>query len=289
MIARLSAYNQLGLHVDVTLIGLGSIGTPLLTQLTYLQRALDQTSGRQLTVTAIDNRVITAREMERAYLPAHLLGQPLAAALVSRVNLACGLNWRGQTQLRSGGAASTPGYGPKRMHVVISAVDSAAERLEISRLLRQTVSAELWLDLGHQGQQGQAVLGWTAPAWKTAGSAPDRPLPTVDALLGSALKAAAEEQAADAGHGAGADTDATDERCADLLAVLGARLLWSALQPEHLTHHAYFVDLAQGAVNSQRVPPLPPPPAKAKPKRATKRAAGKGKTPRGRQAPAATA
>lgn len=250
----LAIHNAQNPNVQLALFGLGQLGGQFLTQLVYLANALQGLMGRQLNVTAYDSRLVDEGLLKSHRLPPHLLGQPLATSLIRQVNLASGQTWQGFSVLRDSPFNSKRTDGILPLNVAVSAFDSLEERQRMVQWLHRA-EPKLWLDLGMDDFGAQAVLGRI----RRYSSQKKNPIPTLNELYPDLFPPVDSinhrEPQGLSPHLPSSPPGPLVNLHADLTAILGARLLWEALQPRLLTHHGYFINLNTGQVNSLTLPP----------------------------------
>lgn len=248
----LAIHNAQNPDVQLALFGLGQLGGQFLTQLVYLANALQGLMGRQLNVTAYDSRLVDEALLESHRLPPHLLGQPLATSLIRQVNLASGQTWQGYSVLQGSPFSFKRTDGILPLNVVVSALDSLEERQRLVQWLHRA-EPKLWLDLGMDDFGAQAVLGQPRHYSRNK----KNPIPTLSELYPDLFPDLNNSDLYKPQPLHLQPTSPPDPRVnmhADLTAILGARLLWDALQPRLLTHHGYFINLNTGQVNSLALP-----------------------------------
>lgn len=145
--------------VKVFLVGGGGNGSQVLSGLARLHlslRSLGHPGG--LDVTMFDPDTVSESNIGRQLFYQTDVGLNKATVLVHRVNVAFGLNWKSypirfDRTLPGNDRISSP-------DIIISCVDSAESRREISTVLDGAGSSHLyWLDLGNDTCTGQVVLG----------------------------------------------------------------------------------------------------------------------------------
>lgn len=247
----LAIHNAQNPNVQVALFGLGQLGGQFLTQLVYLANALQGLMGRELSVTAYDTRTVDEALLCSHRLPQHLLGQPLATSLIRQVNLASGQTWQGFSTLQRFPFDQRRTDGILPLTVAVSAFDSLKDRQRMAQWVKRS-EPKLWLDLGMDDFGAQAILGRT----RNFSRNPENLLPTLDQLYPDLFP----DEKITRGVPEILPTQPTSpanplvNMHADLTAILGARLLWEALQPRLLTHHGYFINLNTGQINSLALP-----------------------------------
>lgn len=141
----------LGSQVRVALIGCGGNGSEALDILSQFDGALKALGHSGLHVTAYDGSVVREPNLVRQRFWPHDIGQYKSVALVTRYNIALGLNWEAVPE------HYVPRTDTNRFDLIISAVDLPSVRVAIADS-GKTYSM-VWLDMGNAEQHGQAVLG----------------------------------------------------------------------------------------------------------------------------------
>lgn len=140
-------------RVSVLLIGAGGNGSAMLAGLARLHVAmveLGHPGGLDVTLADPD-RVSESNVGRQMFSPADV-GRLKCEALISRVNLFYGLNWKAVPQAIGERHHHTP-----HADLVITCTDTARSRREIAKNFRN--SSAFWLDLGNEARHGQVVLG----------------------------------------------------------------------------------------------------------------------------------
>jgi len=143
-------------RVKVCLVGVGGSGSQVLSGLARLHlslRSLGHPGG--LDVTVFDADTVSTSNVGRQLFYQTDVGLNKAVVLVHRVNIAFGLNWVAMPE-RFGRGMAARITAPD---ILISCVDTAAARREISEVLDGVHQHTYWLDLGNSAYKGQVVLG----------------------------------------------------------------------------------------------------------------------------------
>lgn len=144
--------------VKVYLVGVGGSGSQVLSGLARLHlslRSLGHPGG--LEVTVFDADTVSTSNVGRQLFYQTDVGLNKAVVLVHRVNIAFGLNWVAKPERFGRGMAA----GISAPDILISCVDTATARREISEVLDGGYRHAYWLDLGNSANTGQVVLGET--------------------------------------------------------------------------------------------------------------------------------
>lgn len=141
--------------VPVHLIGCGGSGSLMLLRLARMDRALRAVGHAGLRIVVYDPDVVSDANVGRqAFYPSDV-GSNKAEVLVFRLNAYLGTSYEARAttfhDVADRYAAS---------FVAVSCVDTARARRDIGAVFeKKHVESILWLDLGNDLQQGQAVLG----------------------------------------------------------------------------------------------------------------------------------
>ena len=145
-------------RVRVYLVGAGGNGSQMLSGLARLHMALVKLGHPGgLHVTLYDGDLVSESNVGRQLFYPGDIGTPKAHALINRVNLAYGLDWRARAEMF--------GFDSDRNRhlaadIIITCVDTAAARREVNELLESTYTKPAyWLDLGNHQRDGQVILG----------------------------------------------------------------------------------------------------------------------------------
>lgn len=230
--------NAIGVH----LIGAGGTGSTLLTALARMNYALLQTGHCGLQVTLYDDDMVSEANLGRQLFADSELGMNKAVALINRVNLFFGTNWKAQGrryEQHSGNLAN----------ITLCCVDSVASRRSICERLAH-FCADLHyrdrplylLDFGNGRYSGQVLLSTigeiTQPEsekFETVAAMgnvfetfPDIQGQKDDGLSSCSLAQALQQQ---------------DLFINSVLSNMGASLLWSMLRNGYVQHRGMFVNL----------------------------------------------
>ena len=135
-------FNIQAVPLRVALIGCGGTGSHLVFPLAMLQKTLEAKGQGSLIVTVFDPDTVSEANIGRQRFYPSDIGFNKATVMATRVNQSMGLSWNSV---------------PARFHrdgrkydLVISAVDTAAARIEIFKILKQSAGcyAAYWLDCG---------------------------------------------------------------------------------------------------------------------------------------------
>jgi len=135
--------------VDIHLAGCGGNGCHMLMGLCQLQTALRGLGHPGIHVTAWDPDNVSSANLGRQLFTEEELGQNKAVTLVTRANIAFGLEWD----------AIPLAYRASRVpDILISCVDSKQARATIHERVRHA-AGHYWMDLGNGPDYGQVIFG----------------------------------------------------------------------------------------------------------------------------------
>ena len=212
-------------RLRVALIGVGGSGSLLLGNLLDLHRAIVGLGGAGLHVTAYDPGVVREVNLARQRYHPCELGSNKAVALLTRVNLSAGLDWRAVPR-----AAEEQGLGA--LDVLFSCTDSKSSRRALN-----SARATYWIDCGNDAHTGQVLLG--EPGRQ------GRHLPTVLESHGWALKGRDDDAPSCSAHEALTRQDLMVNR---EVALHAARLLWQLCAHGQLASRGVYLDTHLGMV-----------------------------------------
>ena len=151
-------------EIEVVVVGAGGNGSEAvdaLAQFHTAMLALGHPHG--LSVTILDDSIVREPNIVRQRFWPCDIGQNKAVCLANRYNMMMGLDWKG---IPSRFTSSSQLFAPD---IVISAVDTPSARKAIStNLAERSFAPPIWLDLGNNARNGQAILGIVGnPAYPT--------------------------------------------------------------------------------------------------------------------------
>lgn len=240
------ASNMLTRRVKVALIGVGGVGSQLLTNLCKLHSALvalGHPGG--LSVTAYDSDTVSTSNVGRQnYSPADV-GINKAVLSIHRINQFYGFDWVAVPE-------NFTGAGYESYDLIISAVDTKAARRTIHNYcVNRRVG--YWLDSGNLLSTGQVILG--EPTVKYNRDAAHR-LPTVTDLYPELLDASIPEDDQTPTCSLADALQLQDLFIGTAMALSAGDLLWKLFRQGGVDYHGSFINLANGTIN-----PLPVDPA----------------------------
>ncbi|WP_259065870.1 PRTRC system ThiF family protein [Mucilaginibacter sp. X4EP1] len=157
----LNPYNP----ITVNLIGAGGTGSQFLTALGRMNHALIALNHPGLMVRVFDDDKVEPANLGRQLFPSADLGMYKAVALVNRINLFFGTNWKAITE-RYNKETIQDNPDLRMAEFTISCVDTVLARFEIAELLmgldkRVTYMRNrplYWMDFGNSKDTGQVIL-----------------------------------------------------------------------------------------------------------------------------------
>jgi PRTRC genetic system ThiF family protein len=245
----LNPYNP----ITVNLIGAGGTGSQFLTALGRMNHALIELNHPGLMVRVFDDDKVEPANLGRQLFPTADLGMYKAVALVNRINLFFGTNWKAITE-RYNKETIQADPDLRMAEFTISCVDTVSARFEIAELLmgmdkRVTYMRSrplYWMDFGNSKDTGQVVL-----ATLTAIQQPESKkfevvdsLPLVTNEFGELLKQSETTDNTPSCSLADA-LGKQDLFINSALANLGASLLWQMFREGMLFNRGFFLNLKE--------------------------------------------
>lgn len=145
-------------RVTVNLIGAGGTGSQVVGALARMDYALYKLGHPGLSVTIIDDDIVTEANIGRQLFSASDIGLSKANVLATRINSFYGVDWEAKQERYNGF------YSPTA-NITITCVDNVASRISIGKNLRSLADGFddrmciYWLDFGNQLDRGQVILG----------------------------------------------------------------------------------------------------------------------------------
>lgn len=243
----LNPYNP----IKVNLIGAGGTGSQFLTALGRMNHALIELGHPGLMVRVFDDDKVEPANLGRQLFTTAELGLYKAVALVNRINLFFGTNWKAIAE-RYNRETIEADPDLRMAEFTISCVDTVSARFEIAELLmgfdrRVTYMRNrplYWMDFGNSKDTGQVLLSTLTkieqPQSKKFEVVDSLPLVTEE--FGDLLK---QSESTDNTPGCSL-ADALGKQ--DLfinsaLANLGASLLWQMFREGILFYRGFFLNL----------------------------------------------
>ena len=157
----LTPYNP----IIVNLIGAGGTGSQFLTALARMNHALIALNHPGLMVRVFDDDTVEPANLGRQLFTWAEIGQNKAVALINRINLFFGTNWKAVPEKYTEETLKTePDYWLAEL--TISCVDTIASRFEIAEILTKLYKSRMhahhhplyWMDFGNSRETGQVIL-----------------------------------------------------------------------------------------------------------------------------------
>ncbi|MCQ6958409.1 PRTRC system ThiF family protein [Mucilaginibacter aquariorum] len=157
----LTPYNP----IIVNLIGAGGTGSQFLTALARMNHALIALNHPGLMVRVFDDDTVEPANLGRQLFTSAEIGQNKAVALINRINLFFGTNWKAVPEKYTEETLKTqPDYWLAEL--TISCVDTVAARFEIAEILTKLYKSRMhahhhplyWMDFGNSKETGQVIL-----------------------------------------------------------------------------------------------------------------------------------
>ncbi|GBF04559.1 UBA/THIF-type NAD/FAD binding protein [Deinococcus aerius] len=229
-------------RLKIAVVGVGGTGSEVLTGLTHLHLALRALDHAGLHITAFDPDEVSHANLVRQRYHHSDLGRNKAEVLVTRVNLACNLDWVAVPLKFSGHRARAP------WDLVISCVDSRAARrsLHLAAYGKGMYTWRYWLDCGNDLTTGQVVLGTP----REAGKRLKHHLPCATELHPELMDTAVPEDDAPSCSAIEA-LSRQDLFVGRMVATHALDLLWQLFRHGELTHHARYFELRGAALSSR--------------------------------------
>lgn len=245
--------------ITINLIGCGGTGSSVLTNLARINFALQNLGHPGFVVFAFDpDRISMANVGRQLFSPAEI-GMNKATALISRINRFFGSGWKAEDVLYS-----ETSFRPA--NITISCVDTAAARIEISKILTDYqdqlllnsknneyfnsapyTTSYYWMDFGNSRDTGQVILG-TTETIKTKSFDPPDYLPNVIEKFPDIEKYDTEKIQGPSCSLADA-LNKQDLFINSTLAALGCDLLWKLFREGGIEYHGLFLNLKNMKVN----------------------------------------
>lgn len=243
----LNPYNP----IIVNLIGAGGTGSQVLTALARMNHALIELRHPGIVVRLFDNDKVDHANLGRQLFATAELKQFKAVALINRVNLFFGTNWKAVTE-RFDKALLHENADMARAGLTISCVDTVIARMEIAEVLKaihrnngsMRNNPVYYMDFGNSRFTGQVILSTvgkikqpTMKKFKTVEA-----LPMVTDEFRELLETAELTDNTPSCSLAEALTK-QDLFINSALASLGASLLWQLFREGMLTNRGFFLNL----------------------------------------------
>jgi len=259
----LNPYNP----VTVNLIGAGGTGSQFLTALGRMNHALIALGHPGLMVRVFDDDKVEYANLGRQLFTTAELGLYKAVAVVNRINLFFGTNWKAITE-RYDTETITTNPELRMAEFTVSCVDTAQARFEIAELLtgfdkRVTYMRNrplYWMDFGNSKDTGQVLLSTLTkieqPESKKFEVVDSLPLVTDE--FGELLKQS--ESTDDTPSCSLADAIGKQDLFFNsALANLGASLLWQMFREGMIFNRGFFLNLKEFRTTPIKVTPTATP------------------------------
>lgn len=245
----LNPYNP----IMVNLIGAGGTGSQFLTALGRMNHALIELHHPGLMVRVFDDDKVEPANLGRQLFTTAELGLYKAVALVNRINLFFGTNWKAVTE-RYNRETIQADPGLKMAEFTISCVDTVSARFEIAGLLtafdkKMSYARDrplYWMDFGNNKDTGQVILSTLKDIEQPQSKKFEvvDSLPLVTAEFGELLRQS--ETTDDTPSCSLADAlGKQDLFINSALANLGASLLWQMFREGLLFNRGFFLNLKE--------------------------------------------
>ncbi|OKS88728.1 PRTRC system ThiF family protein [Mucilaginibacter polytrichastri] len=255
----LNPYNPL----IVNLIGAGGTGSQFLTALARINHALIALNHPGLMVRVFDDDKVEEANLGRQLFSTAELGLHKAVALVNRINLFFGTNWKAiPEKYNTKILKEEPDLGMAEL--TISCVDTVSARFEIADLLSKIYASRkhayhhplYWMDFGNSRDTGQVVLSTIAEIQQPASKKFEvvSRLPLVTHEFKELLESAEKGDNTPSCSLAEALTH-QDLFINSALANLGASLLWQLFREGMLFNRGFFLNLKDFRATPIKVTP----------------------------------
>jgi PRTRC genetic system ThiF family protein len=253
----LNPYNP----IMVNLIGAGGTGSQFLTALGRMNHALIELGHPGLMVRVFDDDKVEPANLGRQLFPTADLGMFKAVALVNRINLFFGTNWKAITERYD--KETIQAHPEFRMaEFTVSCVDTVSARFEIAELLmgidqKMAYSRNrplYWMDFGNSKDTGQVILS-TLIAIKQPESKKFRVVETLPLVTAEFKELLESSESADNTPSCSLAEALTkqDLFINSALANLGASLLWQLFREGMLFNRGFFLNLKEFKTQALKV------------------------------------
>jgi PRTRC genetic system ThiF family protein len=243
----LNPYNPL----MVNLIGAGGTGSQFLTALARINYSLIALNHPGLMVRVFDDDKVEEANLGRQLFSSAELGLYKAVALVNRINLFFGTNWKAIPE-RYDATILKDEPELAMAEITISCVDTVSARFEIANLLSQIYKSKkhsyhhplYWMDFGNSKETGQVILSTIAEIQQPASKKFDvvSRLPLVTEEFKELLESSEKGDNTPSCSLAEALTK-QDLFINSALANLGASLLWQMFREGMLFNRGFFLNM----------------------------------------------
>lgn len=255
----LNPYNP----IVVNLIGAGGTGSQFLTALARMNHALIALNHPGFAVRVFDDDKVEEANLGRQLFSSAELGLHKAVALVNRINLFFGTNWKAVPEkYNSEMLKDSPDMGMAEL--TISCVDTVKARFEIAGLLSKIYTTHkhsyhhplYWMDFGNSRDTGQVILSTIAHIEQPASKKFEvvSRLPLVTDEFKELLESSDRNDNTPSCSLAEALTK-QDLFINSALASLGASLLWQVFKEGILFNRGFFLNLKDFRAQPIKVTP----------------------------------
>ncbi|NHA02666.1 PRTRC system ThiF family protein [Mucilaginibacter sp. HC2] len=250
--------------IVVNLIGAGGTGSQFLTALARINHSLIALNHPGLAVRVFDDDKVEEANLGRQLFSTAELGLHKAVALVNRINLFFGTNWKAVPEKYD---LKTLQDEPElaMAEITISCVDTVKARFEIADMLTKIYTSRrhsyhhplYWMDFGNSKDIGQCILSTIAEITQPASRKFEvvSRLPLVTEEFKELLKQSEKGDHTPSCSLAEALTQ-QDLFINSALANLGASLLWQMFREGMLTNRGFFLNLKDFRTQPIKVTPI---------------------------------
>lgn len=231
--------------ISVNLIGAGGTGSQLLTALARINQALVTLGHAGLMVKVFDHDTVQRPNLARQLFTENEIGLNKGVALINRINLFFGTNWKAVPLAYNVKTATD-----KSANITLVCVDTILARLEIAEILTQSLSmgthrdsALYLMDFGNSKETGQVVLSTIGnikqPESENFQTVAE--LPSLNAEYQRMFKQGEEDDEPSCSLAQALTKQ--DLFINSSLANMGASLLWRMLREGIIEHRGFFLSL----------------------------------------------
>jgi len=249
--------------IAVNLIGAGGTGSQFLTALARINHSLTALNHPGLAVRVFDDDKVEEANLGRQLFSTAEVGLHKAVALVNRINLFFGTNWKAVPEKYD---METLKDSPElaMAEITVSCVDTVKARFEIADLLSKVYASRrhsyhhplYWMDFGNSRDIGQCIISTigeiTQPASRKFEVVSRLPLVTEE--FKELLKSAEKGDPTPSCSLAEALTQ-QDLFINSALANIGASLLWQMFREGMLLNRGFFLNLKDFRAQPIKVTP----------------------------------
>jgi PRTRC genetic system ThiF family protein len=231
-------------QITVTIAGVGGTGSQVLTALARINEGLKAKGHPGLHVKVYDDDEVSEANVGRQLFSTSDIGMNKAIVLTSRVNRFFGFGWEAHNK------KFDPMVDYNTTNIIITCVDSAAARIDISAGLMHCIKMKLhpteyplyWLDFGNLKETGQVVLGTIGKIQQPSSKHETLPkLKTMVQMFPSLKKIKEEDQGPSCSLAQALNRQ--DLFINSTLANLGCNLLWKLLTEYKIEYQGLYLNL----------------------------------------------